>query len=118
MKRLVPLWQIDRCNHEPCQVLGVGEGDHLVTSGARNGGRLVADVYREDQRSEVRLNMGQAVVVEEECVVELRPFEVRLAEDFEGFFSQAVVWYAQRSSRGCVSGNLEIVRELSELYVG
>lgn len=99
MKRFVPLWQTERCNHELCQVLGVGEGDYLVTSGARNGSRLIGDVYGKDERSDVRLNMRQAVVVEEECVVELRPFEVRLAEGFEGLFSEVVMWYAQRSSR-------------------
>lgn len=66
MKRLVSFWQAECCNHETCQVLGVGERYYLVTSRARNCSRFVGDVYGKDERIKVRLNVRQAVVVEEE----------------------------------------------------
>ena len=99
MHYLVPLWQTQRCNNELCQILSVGEGDYLVTSGAWNGSRLVGDVYGKDNRSEISFNVRHAVVVEEECVVDLRPFEVRLTEGFDALLSEDIRWYSQRPSR-------------------
>jgi hypothetical protein len=42
--------------------------------------------------------MRHAIVVEEECVVDLCPFEVRLVESFDGLFSEGIMWYPQRSN--------------------
>lgn len=99
MQCLAPLWQTHRCNHELCQVLSVGEGDHFVTSSARNGSHPVGNINGKHKRREIGFDVRHAVVVEEECVVDLRPFEVRLVERFDGLLSEGVMWYPQRSNR-------------------
>lgn len=79
LQSLVPLWQVQRRNHKLCQVFSVGERDDFVSSCARDGSRLVGDVYSKDKRAEIGFDVRHAVVVEEEAVIDLRPFKIGLA---------------------------------------
>lgn len=92
MQSLVPLWQAQRCNHELSQVLSIGKGNCFIPGGARNGSRFVGYVYGKYKRSEIGFNVRHAIVVEEESVVDLRPFEVGLAKGFDALFSEGIEW--------------------------
>jgi hypothetical protein len=65
MQSLVPLWQVQRCNHKFSQVFSVGERDGFVSSCARNGSHLVGCVYNKDKRTEIGFDVRHAVVVED-----------------------------------------------------